>query len=244
MEHSIAPSSSEFIPLRRNYLQHTESTRNPYDGLRFWSAATHGIGAILSVFATVALLIQVTRTGNDPWKMVSFLIYGISMICLYTASTLYHSVNISVRGRISLRKFDHISIYFLIAGTYTPVCLTALRGPWGWSILGIIWALSISGIFMCLFWINCPRLISTAIYISMGWLAMLAIWPLWEAIGITGIAWLLGGGILYTIGGVLYALKWPGKDNIHFGCHEIFHLFILLGSTVHFLMIFLIILPI
>lgn len=216
--------------------------RDPYDGLRPWSAITHGIGAVLGVLAAVVLTVGAARLG-DVWKLASFAIYGLSMTGLYTVSTLYHCVNTSVAGRVALRKLDHISIYFLIAGSYTPVCLIALRGPWGWSLFGVIWALAIAGLVMSLTWINCPRVVTSTIYIAMGWLAVVAIYPLWQALGLRGVAWLLAGGILYTVGGVLYALKWPGRDNPRFGCHEVFHVFILLGSIAHFVMMYRVLLP-
>ena len=215
-----------------------EKGRNPYDGLRPWSAITHGVGAVLAVLGTALLLIKAVSAGADPWKVVSFAIYGASMIGLYTASTLYHCVNTTVAGRIALRKYDHISIYFLIAGTYTPICLTALRGPWGWSLFGVIWALALAGTAMALVWINCPRWLTSGIYLAMGWLAVVAIYPIWQSMGAAGLFWLLLGGLLYTVGGVLYALKWPGRDNPRFGCHEIFHVFIVLGSVGHFMLIY------
>lgn len=221
----------------------TERGRNPYDGLRPWSAITHGVGAALAVIGTAALLSCTVLGGCNVWKLVSFAIYGLSMIGLYTASTLYHCINTTVQGRIALRKFDHTSIYFLIAGSYTPVCLIALRGPWGWSLFGVIWALAIAGLFMSLFWINCPRVLTSAIYIAMGWLAVVALYPLWQTLGWRGVAWLLAGGVLYTIGGVLYALKWPGRDNPRFGCHEVFHVFIVLGSVAHFLLFYRVLMP-
>lgn len=215
-----------------------EKGRNPYDGLRPWSAITHGAGAVLAAAGTVLLLLKAALSGGDVWKLVSFSVYGVSMIGLYTASTLYHCVNTSVSGRIALRKYDHISIYFLIAGTYTPICLTVLRGPWGWSLFGVIWALTIAGTVMALLWINCPRWLTSGIYLAMGWLAVIAIYPLWRAVGGAGLFWLLLGGVLYTVGGVLYALKWPGRDNPRFGCHEIFHVFIVLGSIGHFMLVY------
>ena len=174
---------------------------------------------------------------------MSFAIYGASMICLYLASTLYHCVNASVKGRLALRKFDHASIYFLIAGTYTPVCLTALRGPWGWSIFGVVWGLTIAGLVMTFAWIDCPRQLTAGIYLAMGWLSAIAIWPLWNAMGWRGMFWLALGGVLYTIGGLSYALKWPGRDNPRFGCHEIFHVFIVLGSIAHFMLVYRVLLP-
>ena len=145
MEQAIYHTPYNSTPRRRE--RPTEKGRNPYDGLRPWSAITHGVGAALAAIATAALL---AGAAADPWKLASFAIYGLSMMALYTASTLYHCVNTSVDGRIALRKLDHTSIYFLIAGSYTPVCLIALRGPWGWSLFGVIWALAIAGLVMSL----------------------------------------------------------------------------------------------
>ena len=241
MEQAVYHDPYRSVPRRRE--RPTERDRNPYDGLRPWSAVTHGVGAALAVIGTAALLTGTVMAGGDVWKLVSFAVYGLSMIGLYTASTLYHCINTTVRGRIALRKLDHTSIYFLIAGSYTPVCLIALRGGWGWSIFGVIWALAIAGLFMSLTWINCPRALTSTIYIAMGWLAVVALYPLWQALGLRGVAWLLAGGVLYTVGGVLYALKWPGRDNPRFGCHEVFHVFIVLGSVAHFVMLYRVLSP-
>ena len=215
-----------------------EQGRDPYDGLRPWSAITHGVGAALGVLGTALLLLRTAEQGSGWASAAAFLIYGLSMIGLYTASTLYHCVNTSVRGRIALRKYDHTAIYLLIAGTYTPICLTALRGPWGWSLFGVIWALAVAGAFMSIFWINCPRALTSTIYIAMGWMSVIAVYPLLQTVGVRGLAWLVAGGVLYTVGGVLYALKWPGRNNPRFGCHEIFHVFILLGSLCHFFLMY------
>ena len=129
-----------------------EKDRDPYDGLRPWSAITHGIGAALALLGTVLLLLRCAALSLSPWHVVSFLIYGVSMVGLYTASTLYHCRNVSVKGRIALRKYDHASIYFLIAGTYTPICLVVLRtdGAWGWALFGVIWALALAGLVLTL----------------------------------------------------------------------------------------------
>ncbi len=244
MEYAAVPDPFDLNTVRsRHRSRPQEQGRDPYDGLRPWSAITHGVGAALALLGTVLLLVRAALTGAGPWKLVSFAVYGLSMIGLYTASTLYHCVNTTVRGRINLRKYDHTSIYFLIAGTYTPICLTVLRGAWGWSLFGVIWALAFAGIFMSLLWINCPRKLTSTIYISMGWLAIIAIWPLWQTVGSAGLFWLLLGGVLYTVGGVLYALKWPGRNNPRFGCHEIFHVFIVLGSIAHFMLMYRVILP-
>ena len=240
MEQAVYRNSYDSAPRRRE--RPTEKGRNPYDGLRPWSAITHGVGAALSVLAS-AVLLAGAAAAADIWKLVSFAIYGLSMTALYTASTLYHCINTTVEGRIALRKLDHTSIYFLIAGSYTPVCLIALRGPWGWSLFGVIWALAIAGLVMSMTWINCPRALTSTIYIAMGWLAVIAVYPLWQALGLRGVFCLLAGGVLYTVGGVLYALKWPGRDNPRFGCHEVFHVFIVLGSAAHFVMMYRILLP-
>lgn len=240
MDQALYRDPFDNLPHRRT--RPTEQGRNPYDGLRPWSAITHGVGAVLSILATVVLLIGAVQ-NNNTWKTVSFSIYGVSMTALYTASTLYHCVNTTVPRRVALRKLDHTSIYFLIAGSYTPVCLIALRENLGWSLFGVIWALAIAGLVMSLTWINCPRVVTSTIYIAMGWLAIFAIYPLWQVLGLRGVAWLLAGGVLYTVGGVLYALKWPGRDNPRFGCHEVFHVFILLGSIAHFVMMYQVLLP-
>lgn len=238
MEHILSSHPYEYSASPRRRSRPREQGRNPYDGLRPWSAITHGAGIFLGILGTALLLLHAFSANCGTVAIVSYLIYGISMTGLYTASTLYHSVNTSVAGRIALRKYDHASIYFLIAGTYTPICLTALRGPWGYTLLTVIWALAIAGLFMSLFWIDCPRALTSTIYIAMGWMAVVAIYPLWQSVGTSGLIWLLLGGVLYTVGGVLYALKWPGRDNPRFGCHEIFHVFILLGSIAHFVMIY------
>jgi len=213
--------------------KNSEKTRDPYDGLRPWSAITHGIGIVLAVVGTVWLVRQAALQRN-VWKIISFAIYGGSMILMYTASMLYHSLRTSVQGRINLKKFDHIAIYYLIAGTYTPICLTVLRGTWGWWLFGIIWGLAIAGTVMTFFWVTCPRWVSATVYIAMGWIAVVAVYPLWKAVGWAGIIRLLAGGLLYTVGGILYAVKWPGRNNPNFGCHEIFHVFCLLGSAAMF----------
>lgn len=215
-----------------------EKGRDPYDGLRPWSAITHGVGAVLSILGTVLLLLKAIHSAQFPGSIVIFAIFGISMIGLYTASTLYHCLNTNVNSRIALRKYDHISIYFLIAGTYTPLCLILLAGVWGWSLLGIIWFLALTGLIMSILWINAPRWIAAGIYLFMGWLVIVAIYPISQVLSAEGMFWLVGGGILYTIGGILYALKWPGRNNPCFGCHEVFHVFIVLGSICHFMLMY------
>lgn len=229
--------SGRVQPVRK---QKGEKNRDPYDGLRPWSAITHGAGAVLAAVGTLLLLGRCWSMQLSVWHVVSFLIYGVSMVGLYTASTLYHCRNVTVKGRIALRKYDHASIYFLIAGSYTPICLVPLRehGAWGWGLLGVIWTLALAGLVLTLVWITAPRWLTAGIYIAMGWLALVALVPLLKCLPAAGFFWVLGGGVLYTIGGVLYAVKWPGRNNPRFGCHEIFHLFILLGSLFHFFLMY------
>lgn len=220
------------VPPRRR-----REVRDPYDGLRPWSAITHGLGAGLAILGTAALLLRSLQRGN--WLLVGlFLVYGLSMVCLYTASTLYHCLNTPVAGRIALRKYDHCSIYLLIAGSYTPICLTALGDSGGPALLFSVWVLAVAGSVLTIAKLSIPRWLTSAIYLFMGWLAIFAIGPIRRALPDAGFFWLLLGGILYTVGGVLYAVKWPGRNNPRFGCHEIFHLFILLGSIAHFVLMY------
>lgn len=211
--------------------------RDPYDGLRPWSAITHGLGAVLSVLGTGFLLLR-AAAREDALLCAVFLIYGLSMTCLYTASTLYHCVNTSVGGRIALRKYDHCSIYLLIAGSYTPICLTALRSSGGSPLLAVVWTVGLAGIILTLAKLSIPRWLTSAIYLFMGWLAIFAIGPIRLALSPVCFFWLMAGAVMYTVGGVLYAIKWPGRSNPRFGCHEIFHVFILLGSICHFVMMY------
>ena len=205
--------------------------RDPYDGLRPWSAITHGIGAVLSILGTALLLM---RTADRPLHFWAFALYGLSMTLLYTASTLYHSVNTTVSGRLALRKYDHCAIYLLIAGSYTPVCLIALHAPEGWILCGCVWGVALLGIILSLLWIDCPRWLTSGVYLFMGWMALGALDTIIAALPTPGLFGLVLGGILYSIGGILYAIKWPGRNNPRFGSHEIFHVFILLGSLCHY----------
>jgi hemolysin III len=201
------------------------------------SALTHLVGAILSLFGAL-LLIRYAYQEATTWHIVSFIIYSISLISLYTASTIYHWVPISGEKGLVLRKIDHMMIYILIAGTYTPICLISLRGPWGWSLLISIWILAIAGIILKSISMDIPRWLSTGIYIVMGWLVVIAFYPLRRSLPTQGILWLIGGGIVYTLGAVIYALKWPKFTNKWFGFHELFHLFVIGGSVCHFLLMY------
>ena len=201
-----------------------------------WSAITHFISMLMAIFAGIPLLI---KAAQEPSKVyiVSLSIYIISMILLYFASTLYHSLDISERVNRNLRKFDHMMIFVLIAGTYTPVCLIALKGTMGIALLSIVWGIAILGIVVKALWINCPKWFSSALYIGMGWTCVIAFTRLLDALTPAAFGWLLAGGLIYTIGGVIYALKLPifNKKHQSFGSHEIFHLFVSGGSVCHFI---------
>jgi hemolysin III len=201
------------------------------------SALSHLVGAILSIVGLVVLVYSAAVYAS-VLHVVSFSIYGASLILLYTASTIYHAIPVSERWNRILRKIDHSMIYVLIAGSYTPICLVALKGPWGWSLFGSIWGLTIVGILLKVVWLDAPRWLSTLIYTLMGWLVVIASVPLVRTLSWNGMFWLLGGGILYTIGAIIYGTKWPRIASKVFGFHEIFHIFILAGSFMHFWVMF------
>lgn len=233
--------TAQEVPLTIPKPRRRRESRDPYDGLRPWSAITHGAGAALALAGTALLLARSAAMGK--WLCFGlFAVYGLSMVCLYTASTLYHCLNGSVAKRLALRKYDHCSIYLLIAGSYTPLCLTVLRESGGIPLMIAVWTLAAAGTVLTIAKLSIPRWLTSAIYLFMGWLAIFAIVPIYRALPAAGFAWLLAGGLLYTVGGVLYAVKWPGRDNPRFGCHEIFHVFILLGSIAHFVMMYQVVL--
>lgn len=204
------------------------------------SALTHFIGAVASVTAAPFLIRQYIRLQASPVILVGICIFAFSLILLYSASTTYHSVLVSPKADKLFKKIDHMSIFILIAGTYTPLCLTILADTCGTPLLIAVWSIAIAGILFKLFWVTCPKWVSSVLYIGMGWLCAFAFPWLLPALTQTGFLLLLTGGILYTIGGVIYALKLPFFDSIHpnFGAHEIFHLFVMGGSLLHFLMIY------
>lgn len=206
------------------------------------SGFTHLAWAILSIVGLVFLVVASAYSDEPGWNITSCAIFGASLILLYVCSANYHLFNVGEKASTILRKLDHIMIYFLIAGTYTPICLGPLRGGWGWSIFGIVWALAIAGIFLTIFWLDAPRWLTTGIYLGMGWIVLVAVYPMivtFSELGaLSSLLWLLAGGLFYTVGAVLYGLKWPKLKNKYFGFHEIFHIFIMLGSLCHFWFIF------
>jgi len=196
------------------------------------SGALHFLGAALSAVAAVLLI---SSALGDPWRIVSFSIYGATLFILYSFSTLYHWLPQEAGGKDQLfRKLDHLSIYLLIAGTYTPFCLVTIRGPWGWSLFGIIWGFAIIGMLAQSVYINVKRWITTLIYLGMGWMVLIALKPLLEALPLNGVYLLIAGGLSYSIGGIVYVAKRPNFSK-HFGFHELWHLFVLAGSFFHFL---------
>ncbi len=215
------------IYLLKEGLTMLERIKNPT------SALTHMVGACLSI---VGLVLLVYRAAVDAtvWHIVSFAIFGSSLIILYMASTTYHTFIVTQKWTTILRKIDHMMIYVLIAGTYTPICLVALRGPLGWSLFGSILVFLAAGIIMKVFWLSAPRWLSTIIYVIMGWLVVVAIYPLFLKMPVEGIYWLAAGGISYSVGAVIYGLKWPSINKRLFNFHDIFHLFVLGGSLCHF----------
>jgi hemolysin III len=196
---------------------------------------THGIGAVLSIAALVILVVLAAKQ-KDAWRIVSFSVYGASLILLYLASTLYHSIRHSRAKRV-FRILDHVSIFLLIAGTYTPFLLVDLRGGWGWTLFGMIWGLAVVGIVFKAVFIGRFKKLSIAVYVLMGWMILVAIKPLLAAVPMPGLCWLVLGGLFYTGGIVFYAWR-----SVRFS-HMIWHLFVLCGSVCHFFAILFYVLP-
>lgn len=198
------------------------------DGEKF-NALTHLVGAVLALVGAVVLIVLAALNG-DLWKVVSVSIYGVTLVLLYSFSALYHSLH--GRAKNLLRKLDHHSIYLLIAGSYTPFCLVTLRGPWGWSLLGVVWGLAVLGSLLELRPQSGARILSVVIYVVMGWVALAALVPLLQALGPAGFAWVVAGGLFYTVGIVFYVL-----DTRLTHAHGIWHLFVIAGSATHYVAI-------
>ncbi|MDO4292387.1 MAG: hemolysin III family protein [Eubacteriales bacterium] len=203
------------------------------------SALTHFIAMLLALCATAPLLVR-AAVRSGPESLLAMSIFMCSMVLLYGASTAYHSVNVSGRILRIFRKVDHMMIFVLIAGTYTPVCLLTLRGRQGDLLLAAVWGIALAGILIKACWITCPKWFSSVLYIAMGWACLSVFGQLWASLPRPAFFWLLAGGIIYTAGGVLYALKLPLFNTRHkfFGSHEIFHLFVMAGSLCHFIFMF------
>ena len=204
------------------------------------SALTHFIAMLLALCAAVPLLVR-AAVHSGVKSLTAMTVFMISMVLLYAASTIYHSVNCSGRILRIFRKMDHMMIFVLIAGSYTPICLIALKGHTGKLLCILVWSVALVGIIVKACWITCPKWFSSVIYIGMGWLCVLAFSQIFHALSRPAFGWLLAGGIIYTIGGIIYALKVPIFNAKHknFGSHEIFHLFVMGGSACHFVTMFL-----
>lgn len=204
------------------------------------SAITHFIAMMLAVFAAIPLLVKAAVTSGAR-SFTAMAIFMASMILLYGASATYHSVNMSGRGLRIFRKLDHMMIFVLIAGSYTPVCLIVLGGTLGYTMLALVWGIALAGMLVKACWINCPKWFSSVIYIAMGWVCVLVFGKLLSTLSTAAFLWLLAGGIVYTAGGIIYALKLPIFNSRHkqFGSHEVFHLFVMGGSICHFIFMYL-----
>ena len=202
------------------------------------SALTHLGGAIFGVIGLI-LLLNIAVKSSSLITIASFLVFGLSMIFLYSTSCVYHFIDSSKKkAKVIMRKLDHIMIFVLIAGTYTPICLLVLSKDIGYKLLFVVWSITIIGAFIKIFWINAPRWVSSGLYLGMGWLSIFVFMPLVKSMAPGGLFWLSLGGILYTVGGVIYGLKKPNIDKPWFGFHELFHLFVIGGSACHFWLMF------
>jgi len=197
---------------------------------------THAIGAAMGIAGLSALVLGAAHYG-DPWRTVSFSIYGATLVILYLASVFYHGAR-SPRIKRFLQFFDHSAIYLLIAGTYTPFTLVSMRGNWGWTMFGLIWGLAVAGILLNIFFFGRLGVVSTILYLLMGWIVVIAIKPVLDAVSLRGLAWLVAGGLAYTLGVVFYA--WRRLPY----AHPIWHLFVLAGSILHFFAIYFYVLPV
>jgi hemolysin III len=201
--------------------------REPISGL------THLAGGLLACVGLIVLLGTAASAGRTD-QLVAFGVFGLGMIALYTASTLYHLLPLSPAGVARLRRVDHMAIFVLIASTYTPFCLLALNGRWRVGLLVLIWGLALGGVLLKVLWMGAPRWLSVILYLGMGWVAVIAAPVIFRAVAAGGIAWVLGGGLVYSAGALVYGLKRPNPVPGVFGFHELWHLFVLAGSACHF----------
>lgn len=230
----------KFLKKKGDFMKATSLMHTKFKPKDPGSAITHFIGWIMALFAAVPLILR-AWTAPDKIYVISLGIFSVSMLLLYAASTLYHSLDINEKINKRLKKFDHMMISVLIAGTYTPVCLIALPPNVGIPLLAAVWGIALLGIILKAFWVTCPKWVSSVLYIGMGWTCVLAFTNILNSLTPTAFMWLLAGGLIYTIGGIIYALKLPIFNSKHtnFGSHEIFHLFVMGGSACHFIVMYL-----
>ena len=202
--------------------------RQPVSGL------THLLTAVAALAGSALLVAQ---AGGPPGRRIALGLYGLSLVLLFSCSAAYHLIQAGPRGTLLLRKLDHTAIYLLIAGTYTPICVLRLAGFWKWGLLAVIWSLAVIGIGVKIFIIKAPRWVTAGVYVVMGWLAILAIRPILAALPSGALFWLIAGGVVYTLGAVIYILKKPDFVPGVFGFHEVWHLFVMLGAAAHFIAI-------
>lgn len=204
------------------------------------SAITHFIGMMMAIVAATPLMVKVA-TDSDHITFIAMAVFIGSMVALYGASAIYHSVNVKDSVLRVFRKLDHMMIFVLIAGSYTPVCLVVLGNKLGYTLLAVVWGIAVAGMIIKACWITCPKWFSSVLYIAMGWACLAVFGTLWNTLSRSAFLWLLAGGIIYTAGGIIYALKLPLFNEKHknFGSHEIFHLFVMGGSICHFIFMYL-----
>lgn len=205
--------------------------RDPFSGF------SHLIAAIIGLIASGVLIIKASLYG-DAWQIASFAVFGICMILMFGSSAIYHLAQGSDEKILTLKRIDHMAIFAMIAGTYTPMCLVPLRESFGWTLLFVVWGLALAGILLKIFWINAPRWLSTIIYLAMGWACIFGISTMKEVMPETSFDWLVYGGIAYTLGAIIYATKRPNPWPNVFGFHEIWHIFVIAGAFSHFISVY------
>lgn len=203
--------------------------REPFSGL------SHLFGAVMAIAAIPYMLTNLPALNAGTY-IASYLVFGISMFLMFISSAVYHLMEISEAGIRALKRLDHMAIYVMIAGSYTPYCLIGLEGSQSWIMFGVVWGIAALGILKKIFWLHAPRWFSTALYLAMGWISIFVYEPLSQSLSSGAINWLLAGGISYSVGAVVYATKWPNISK-SFGFHELWHVFVLGGAACHFVSI-------
>ncbi len=204
--------------------------RDPFSGL------SHLLGALLTLPALMYMIINLPDQQFGVY-LTSYIVFSVSMFLMFGSSAVYHLMEISDEGIRKLKRIDHMAIFIMIAGSYTPYCLIGLEGSFTWVMLSIIWGIALSGIFIKIYWLHAPRWLSTLLYVGMGWVAMLIYKPLSQNLSSDAINWLIAGGVVYTLGAIVYATKWPNIHEKHFNFHDLWHLFVLGGAACHFVSI-------
>ena len=208
----------------------TKHLREPFSGM------SHLLGALLTIPALIFMLSKLPEQQFTLY-LASYVVFSISMFLMFAASAVYHLMEISEDGIRQLKRFDHMAIFVMIAGSYTPFCLIGLESPLAWQMFALVWAIAIFGILVKVFWLHAPRWLSTVLYLSMGWVALIVYAPLSQGLSAGAIDWLITGGVAYTVGAVVYATKWPNIHQKYFNFHDLWHIFVLAGAACHFVSI-------